>query len=159
MLITCLRHATAEPHTLTDVERALVKKGRNQVQRVASFCRKNALIPEVLLCSPLRRAEQTATALKNQLPDCPAPLVVEWLAPGVSVSDVAKELKKLAQAGVGDVWLVGHEPGLSELTGQLLQVPAERFLLKKASLTRLDVDLPAKNAGQLLWSLPCGLMG
>ena len=55
MLITCLRHATAEPHTLEDADRALVKKGKNQVKRVADFCRKNALLPGVLFSSPLRR--------------------------------------------------------------------------------------------------------
>lgn len=158
MLITCLRHATAEPHTVVDADRALVKKGKNQVKRVADFCRKNALLPGALFSSPLRRAEQTATTLKNQLPDCPPVCLVDWLGPAATVSGIAAELQKLAQAGVNDVWLVGHEPDFSELIGHLLDVPAARFLIKKASLTRIAVDFSGNQSGQLLWTIPCGLM-
>lgn len=159
MLVTFLRHATAEPHTLSDTERALVKKGKNQVQRVAEFCRRNALVPAGLYCSPLRRAEQTATLLKNHLPDCPPVIAVDWLSPGTAANVAVAELEKLAQAGLGDVWLVGHEPDLSQLIGRLLAVPGDRFVIKKASLTRLEIDLSGQVAGTLLWSMPCGLMG
>ncbi len=159
MLITCLRHATAEPHALAsaDAERALIKKGRDQVIRVAEFCRKNSLIPSVLFTSPLLRAQQTAKLLAGRLPDCDQPNIVDWLAAGADSDSIIIELKKLDAAAINDVWLVGHEPDISELISRLLGVEGGGILIKKASLTRLDVDFSATSA-QLLWSIPCALM-
>ena len=67
MLVTCLRHATAEPHELAsiDAERALIKKGRDQVARVAEFCRKNSLVPGVLYTSPLLRSATSRRLVKS----------------------------------------------------------------------------------------------
>jgi len=158
MLITFFRHATAEPYSSADAERALVKKGKNQVQRVVEFCRKNGLLPDALYSSPLRRAQQTASLLQVGLPDCPAVIKADWLSHGWSPEEVAGELQQLAEAGVGDVWLVGHEPELSRLMGYLLNADGGAFLVKKASLTRVEIDLTDGSHGQLLWSVPCALM-
>ncbi len=160
MLITCLRHATAEPTILQskDAERALVKKGREQVLRVSQFCRKNALIPAVLYCSPILRAQQTARLLQNHLPDCPSFQTAEWLDLTASTEAIVTALTKLEMAGVNDIWLVGHEPNTSMLIAQLLEGPAECVLIKKASLTRIFVDFNRSPAAQLLWSIPCALM-
>ena len=161
MLITCLRHATAEPHALStdDAERALIKKGKNQVQRVAEFCRKSALMPAALYSSPLRRARQTATLLQNHLPDCPPVRSVEWLGLDITPDVVIAELQKLQAAEINDVWLVGHEPGLSVLIGHLLDASSDCFDIKKASLTRVEIDIFKPASGKLLWSIPCALMG
>lgn len=160
MLITCLRHATAEPTILNkeDSERALIKKGREQTKRVAEFCRKNALTPSVLYSSPLRRAQQTANSLHSGLIDCPPPTTVEWLSPDQPSEMIVSELKQLEGAGVDDVWLVGHEPNLSRLIGNLLDVDGECLQIKKASLTRLQIDFSGKTAARLLWLIPCALM-
>lgn len=162
MLITCLRHATAEIQSLTelDAERALIKKGIKQVHRVTDFCRRNGLMPAALYCSPLHRAQQTAVLLQAGLGDCPPVESVAWLALGSSPYTILDELKRLEQVGIIDVWLVGHEPDLSTLIGVLLGVgnPAA-VLIKKASLTRVEVDFSQTAAtGQLLWSVPCALM-
>lgn len=160
MLITCLRHATAEPHAdpMADAERALVKKGKDQVVRVAEFCRKHALLPAMLYCSPLRRAQQTAKLLHTHLPDCPAIEVVDWLSLGADPHAIIAELKILAAAGVNDVWLVGHEPAMSGLVARLIDAADDSILIKKASLTRVQADFSNSAAGQLLWSIPCALM-
>jgi len=159
MLITCLRHATAEPHSvIADGDRALVKKGIDQMARVAEFCRKHALLPGRLYCSPLRRAEQTAQLLAEGLPDCPQPKVAEWLVSGAVPEEIVAELAILQAAGIDDVWLVGHEPDISMLVGHLLGAEDDCILIKKASLTRLDVNFASDSAAQLLWSIPCALM-
>ncbi|MCQ8103472.1 phosphohistidine phosphatase SixA [Methylomonas sp. SURF-2] len=159
MLITCLRHATAEPHADpdADAERALIKKGKDQVLRVAEFCRKHALLPAVLYCSPLRRAQQTAKLLHTHLPDCPAVETVDWLSLGTGPDEIIAELKILADAGVNDVWLVGHEPAMSGLIAGLIGAAGDGILIKKASLTRVEADF-SRSAAQLLWSMPCALM-
>jgi phosphohistidine phosphatase SixA len=160
VLITCLRHATAEEHTnsVTDAQRSLVKKGEAQVLRVAEFCRKNALSPVVLFSSPLKRAEQTAALFQIYLPDCSAVQLVDWLTLGSKPEIIVAALRDLEKRNVNDVWLVGHEPDLSRLIGYLLNVSAERMAIKKASLTRMDVDFSDLSHARLLWSIPCALM-
>ncbi len=160
MLITCLRHATAEIPALhiPDADRALVKKGREQTLRVAQYCRKNALIPAVLYCSPILRAQQTARLLQNHLPDCPSFQTVDWLGLQASTEAVVSVLTTLETAGVNDVWLVGHEPNISILIAELLESPEECIVIKKASLTRIVADFNRSPATQLLWTIPCALM-
>lgn len=161
MLITCLRHATAEIHepNISDSERALIKKGIKQVKRISEFCRRHALIPAALYCSPLRRAQQTAVLLQAGLPDCPPANCVDWLSLGNSPYSILDELKRLNDLGINDVWLVGHEPDLSSLIALLLGLDhPDCLLIKKASLTRIEIDFAQSLHGQLLWSLPCALM-
>ncbi len=160
MLITCLRHATAELYTLptADAERALVRKGKDQVRRLVEFCREHGLTPDVLYSSPLLRARQTATLLQAGLPDCPSVKLVDWLGLGAEAHTIVAELKKLEAAGVKDVWLVGHEPDISDLISYLLAAPSPCILIKKASLTRVDVDFSASVQARLLWSVPCAFM-
>lgn len=160
MLITFLRHATAEPYAdpLSDAERALIKKGKDQVLRVAGFCRKNALVPSVLYSSPAKRALQTACLLQTRLPDSPQLQIVDWLSLKSDPGKVHAALKQLDVSGSNDVWLVGHEPTISQTLAQLLGAPDLGIVIKKASLTRIEVDFSNLAASQLLWSIPCALM-
>lgn len=160
MLVTLLRHATAEPHSLSneDEERALIKKGKDQVARVAEFCRKNALLPGRVYCSPLLRARQTAQLLAGALADCPPPQVVDWLGLGAEPEEIVEELAILQAASQDNIWLVGHEPDISALVAYWLDANREGILIKKASLTRIDVSFASRSTGQLLWSIPCSLM-
>lgn len=162
MLITCLRHATAEPHSMdkVDADRALIKKGKDQMLRVAEFCNRNALVPKRLYCSPLVRTKQTAQLLAEALHDCPSPLEAEWLLSGAEPEEIIAELTILQASGMDDAWLVGHEPDISLLVSYLLGAEQDCVVIKKASLTRLDVDLMSASgpSSQLLWSIPCALM-
>lgn len=160
MHITFLRHATAEDHQLAkpDSERSLIPKGIKQTLRVAHFCRQNQLLPQHLYASPLLRAQQTARYLQENLPCCPEIETVKWLTPETSPQNLIAHLEKLALLGLDEVWLVGHEPSFSETIGQLLMSNPENFNIKKASLTRLNVDFSDQQSTTLLWSIPCALM-
>jgi phosphohistidine phosphatase len=160
MLITFFRHATAEPQTLllNDTERTLIKKGKEQSVRAAQFCRKNALLPATLYCSPILRAQQTAQIFQTHLPDCPPIQTVDWLSLDASIDQMQNELKKLAISGAKDVWLVGHEPNISSLIAEFLDATDDCILIKKASLTRIDADFINQPSAKLLWSIPSGLM-
>ena len=167
-----LRHATAQDRALglPDAERALIDKGKRQMRTVARFCEKQGLLPRHLLCSPLVRAVETATLLHRHLPGCPAPQVVDWLAPGTPVEHALDELHLLVEhapdpdpdADAESLWMVGHEPDLSGLISRLLGSEEPVLRLRKASLTRLAITRDLMPAGappaQLLWSLPCALM-
>ena len=160
MHITFLRHANAEDRSLagSDAERALIEKGEKQVKRLAAFCQANQLLPGAIYSSPLLRARQTARILHEQLSECPAPEIVDWLSTATSPRTIIAELGKLADRGVDDVWLVGHEPDFSETIGQLLNTAGDSIVVKKASLTRLDADFSASPNATLLWSIPCSMM-
>jgi phosphohistidine phosphatase len=160
MLVTFLRHATAELYadSATDFDRALKKKGKEQVVKVADFCRKKALLPVVLCSSPAKRAQQTAQLLHTRLPDCPPVQTVDWLGLETNAAKLYSALKQLDASGVEDVWLVGHEPTISQTLASLLNAPGLGISIKKASLTRVQVDFSEPVAGQLLWSVPCALM-
>jgi phosphohistidine phosphatase SixA len=156
--LTFLRHATAQDRALRlpDASRTLVDKGKKQMQRVADFCRQHKLTPAYLLCSPLVRAQETAQTLQKNLPGCPNPKVVSWLA-DTEPDTMQAELEKLANSGLNDFWLVGHEPDFSSLISQLLGQRETIVEVKKASLIRLEVDFRT-GAGELLWSIPNTLM-
>ncbi|MGZ0078374.1 phosphohistidine phosphatase SixA [Methylomonas sp. YC3] len=160
MLITFLRHATAEVGglSLPDSDRALIDKGEKQVKRIAAFCLANGLIPESIYCSPLLRAQQTARILNQSLPGSPAPQTVSWLAIETATPTILTELSKLAQRGISDAWLVGHEPDFSTTISRLLGTTPDNIVIKKASLTRLDTDFSDQASAKLLWSIPCALM-
>ncbi len=160
MLITFLRHATAEEHTLAkaDADRALTDKGAKQVKRLADFCARNQLLPTKLFCSPVLRAQQTANLLHDHLADCPAAHSADWLSIGAAPDQIKDQLKLLANQGADDVWLVGHEPDFSQCIAELLNTPANVLCIKKASLTRLELDFAAPHSATLLWSLTCALM-
>jgi len=161
MLITFLRHATAEEHRLghPDAERALTDKGEKQVKRVALFCLANDLIPINLYCSPLVRAQQTASLLQKRIGIGRLPHIVDWLAIEQSPADFIQNLARLDQQGLDDVWLVGHEPDFSAVISELLHCSTDSIAIKKASLTRLQVDFNEDEPEAcLLWSIPCGFM-
>jgi phosphohistidine phosphatase SixA len=160
MLITLLRHATAEDRrlALADAERALTEKGEKQVKKLAAFCHANQLLPGTLFTSCLLRAQQTANQLHSRLPDCPVPQQVNWLSLDTNPQHIVAELAQLNDQGVDDVWLVGHEPDFSGVLGCLLATDSDNFIIKKASLTRIEADFILRPSAKLLWSIPCSLM-
>ena len=160
MLITFLRHATAEDRNLAtaDAERALTEKGEKQMKRLAAFCQEKQLLPASLYTSPILRARQTAQILHSRLPACPAPLIADWLGFDTSPQLIVGKLAELSAHGADNVWLVGHEPDFSETIAQLLHTSAEHFIIKKASLSHLDADFGSQPKAALLWSIPCALM-
>ncbi|QWF70138.1 histidine phosphatase family protein [Methylomonas paludis] len=160
MQITLLRHAAAVDRSLSlpDPQRALSEKGEKQLKRLSAFCLLNDLIPSNLFASPLLRAQQTAQGLQQRLPGCPAVQTADWLIIHTTPPQFFRALGKLAEQGLDDIWLVGHEPDFSELIAALLQTESASIVIKKASLTRLEVELSARPSAKLLWSVPSSLM-
>lgn len=164
-----LRHATAQDHAadLPDEARALIPKGEKQCRDVARFCAGHGLAPTRLLSSPVLRAWQTATLLHQHLPACPAPIAMPWLSTVTDATQIQQGLAGLWQgpAAVRDgerIFLVGHEPHLSQTIALLLGSATLQIDIKKASLTHLAIDSspaqPRWPAARLCWSLPCALM-
>src|ERR1700686_5603264 len=67
MQLFLLRHAEAEPDAANDEPRALTAKGSKQAENVGKFFLEHGFVPETILSSPLRRAEETARLVAREL--------------------------------------------------------------------------------------------
>lgn len=155
MHLYLLRHADADTQAPSDAGRELSEKGLEQAARVASFCSAYKLKLDVILSSPLIRAQQTAKRVAEKLRvDL---RTADWLACGASPVGIVSELAGLRK--VDSVMLVGHEPDLSGLVAHLLGTTRrEVILIRKASLTALEILAFREGGARLDFSIPAKLM-
>lgn len=157
MKVFFLRHAEAEDVAASDYERRLTDRGREQARRVGTFCLGNDCVPEVILTSPLVRAEQTAQVVAGVMPGCEA-VIERWLASGMSADDFFEQIG--SYKAHASVMVVGHEPDLSEtISAALGSTNFSAVRVRKASLTLVEFGAVRAGGGRLDWSLPVRLMG
>jgi phosphohistidine phosphatase len=150
-----LRHADANTEAATDDARKLSDKGIGQAGKVTRFCKDNRLAPELILSSPIRRAQETAQILADDLGI--ELITVRWAACGMHPASAIEELRSYVR--FESVMLVGHEPDFSLLAAHLLGLrDAEQLRIRKASLTLLEIGALAPGGARLQWSIPCRYM-
>ncbi len=123
------RHAEASDASADqpeDLSRPLTPRGVKQAQRMAKWLEQYMPEGMRILCSPAVRCESTVQALRRKYKICPA------LAPDGSVQDVL-QLAHWPDAKT-PVLIVGHQPILGEVIGQLLELPGEGLSVRKGSL-------------------------
>jgi phosphohistidine phosphatase len=153
MNLLVLRHADADTVAAHDDDRALSEKGILQARRVGRYCRTVAIVPELILTSPLRRARETAELFAAEA-SAPRTEVAPFLACGMQPAKALKELA--AWANVASLLLVGHEPDLGLLIAELLGISRPgRIHVRKASLALLTADKLAPGAARLEMFVPC----
>jgi len=113
------------------------------------------MIPDVILTSPVLRAQQTARIVADQLDrgfvECP------WMACGMDTETLLQELFPHLEKTA--VLLVGHEPDFSTAIGTLLGIAGPKaFNIRKASLTALELDEAKPGSAQLQFLIPVRLM-
>lgn len=156
MLIYFLRHAEAEDEVISDFDRKLTPKGLEQADKVGKFCVRYGLIPDVILSSPVVRAEQTARAVSKRL-DGRELIVERWLACGMAPETCLESLA--AYAKFEHVMLVGHEPDFSGAIAACIGLPDPDHLnIRKASLTAVDLPRFCAGAGALEFAISSRLM-
>jgi phosphohistidine phosphatase len=117
------RHAEAED-SFPDLSRALTEKGRKQAAKMADFLRRHLPSDARILASPATRTQQTVAALTDKF------TIVPSIAPGASVHAVLQAARWPAAGGT--VLVVGHQPTLGAVAGQLLG--CEPLRIKKSGL-------------------------
>jgi phosphohistidine phosphatase len=156
MQLYLLRHANADTHAPTDGERPLSDKGFEQARRIGRFCAKNAILPELILASPLLRTCQTAELVAKELKSGGFE-VASFLASGMDPQTAVHELQ--AYRRLSRVMLVGHEPDISLLIAGLLGLHNHSQVhIRKGSLTSLQVTAWRSGGTILEFSIPCQLM-
>ncbi len=148
MKLYFLRHGQAnwEKWDKPDDERPLTKKGRKEVESVASALQELKVRPHEILTSPLPRASETAqlVAEKLEVEMITSPL----LSPGFGLHSLRQLLNDHPDR---DLMFVGHEPdfslALAQLTGGTVR-------MAKAGLARVDMENVTDLRGELVWLLP-----
>jgi phosphohistidine phosphatase len=121
-----LRHAKAAPAEpgQDDHARALTIRGVADAEAMARYLRKGGAKLERVLISTSARTIQTADLVLRELEGQPRPDYRD----GLYLAEAAKivTMLKMLPAKLAEVMVVGHNPGLEELAGQLAREPVRR---------------------------------
>jgi phosphohistidine phosphatase len=117
--IYVLRHATSSwKDALPDHDRPLAGRGRRAAKAIARHVRKEGIDPDLVLCSPARRARETLERIEPALGG--RDVRVEDDLYGASARTLVERLRAVPDR-VGSVMVIGHNPGLEDLILALAQ--------------------------------------
>jgi phosphohistidine phosphatase len=143
-----------------DKDRALTAEGTRKMTRAAIGLKQLGIAPDVILSSPLRRAQETAALLAETLAPNVAVEIYQPLAPGTAAAELVRDLRPYR--AVHHLMLVGHQPDLGELASHLLtgSVALAPLPFKKGAVAAIDVSsLPPRASGVLRWFLTSRQLG
>ena len=154
-----LRHGPAlarEEWQGADRDRPLTTEGVHVVHNVAAHLQALGINPAIMITSPCERALRTAALVSDVLGDGLVPIEDERLAPSrLDLVHLVEMLEPFAEAS--SVMLVGHDPSMSTVLGQV--VGGGRFVLRKAGIARVRLDERSLRRGELAWLVPPRIWG
>ena len=162
MQLFLLRHAEAEPDAASDAKRALTAKGTKQAETVGKFCLEHGFVPEIILSSPLTRAEETARLLARELNVSKIVQIEEFLRPGMTAERAFSGLresfiglrKREKSPERASILLVGHEPDFSNFAGVLIGGRSDSVHFRKATLMGITLSELKPGAGTIEFLIP-----
>jgi phosphohistidine phosphatase len=137
---------------LRDADRPLSPRGEHDAAIVGRLLAMVEPSVRMIGCSPLVRAQQTATILASQFSTAPA--VHPWpvLAPGIDMRVVLTELMEHAE---GSLILVAHQPDLTEFISWLIADGAAEMAFPPGAVASLVLSTTsAAGAARLQWIVP-----
>ncbi len=150
-----IRHGIAEERGDAwpdDTKRPLTDEGMSRLRKAARALARIGVSFDVVLTSPLVRAQQTAEIVASAFSPKPPIVNVEALAPDGSTAATLAELEKHSKRT--RIAIVGHEPAIGELGSRLVGMRVD-MQFKKGAIARIDVEmLPPKGPGVLRWFVP-----
>jgi phosphohistidine phosphatase len=140
-----LRHAKSswKDRSLADRERPLAGRGRRAAKAIAAHLEAEGVRPELVLCSPARRARETLDRVQAAFGE-EVDVLYEDALYGATEAGLLARLRVLPRQ-VGSVMVIGHNPGLWELALALSSEGAELAQLREKYPTAAlaTIDLPA----------------
>ncbi len=137
-----------------DMERALTESGKREIKQIGESLEKMDLEFNKIVSSPLARARETAEIIANNQKKPNKVELWDELRPEGNRLDLFRKLSKIRQDV--DILLVGHEPYLSNVIGEIISGNnlASRIIIKKGGLARVRISsLSPKPSGELRWLL------
>lgn len=117
-----LRHAKSDwsDENHADIDRPISLKGKKQAKKMANWLQDNRLLPDLILVSPARRAQQTYRRICK---DCPIEMQT---IDALYLADL-EQLKTILASidAVQRVMIIGHNPGLEALLRFLINNPED----------------------------------
>jgi phosphohistidine phosphatase len=143
MRLYIVRHAIAVPHGtpgVQDTDRALTEEGIIRMRQAAAGLRSLAYIPDLMLSSPLVRAKQTADILLEAFGKEVELKITPALAPSGNRQEVYREIARYYKK-LKSLMLVGHQPSLGEIAGEIVWGSPEHFVdLKKGGACAIELE-------------------
>ncbi|PQA89101.1 SixA phosphatase family protein [Hyphococcus luteus] len=113
--ISLLRHAEAAERSpaITDRERPLTKKGREDSRLMGGFLAKSDRLPGLALCSPSTRTRETLDGVNARLAE-PLETMIDAAIYEATEEEILEAIKTLPDE-CDHVLVVGHNPGFHAL--------------------------------------------
>jgi len=143
MRLYIVRHGIASPHGTPGVreeDRALTEEGIHKMREIAAGLRALDYVPGILWSSPLLRAKQTAEILLEFFGKETEFKLVSALAPSGSRPELYRDIG-LCSRKHQSLMIVGHQPSLGEIAGEIAWGSAERYVeFKKGGVCAIDLE-------------------
>jgi phosphohistidine phosphatase len=142
MKLYIVRHAIAAPHDtpgIRDEDRDLTKEGIQKMRQAAEGLCNLDYVPDLLLSSPLIRASHTAEILLAAFGNGIEIKTTHALAPSGSRQELYREMAQYST--LNSLMLVGHQPSLGEIAGEIVWGSPEHSLdLKKGGACAIEIE-------------------
>jgi phosphohistidine phosphatase len=145
-----LRHAKSswsEPG-LDDRQRPLSPRGEAAAPAMGKFMREHKLVPDLVLCSPARRARDTWKLVAKEMPEAPVPSVEEAIYDFGNGGRLFETIRRRGEKAAC-VLVVGHNPSIERLALRLIK-DGDSQLIKRierkyptGALCVIDFDVEA----------------
>jgi phosphohistidine phosphatase len=138
-----VRHAKAvsQESDAADIDRPLMKRGKKDAQNMAKKVRKNAVVPQLIITSPARRAVKSARFFAKEFSFSPDTIVLNDLlyqppedAAESPLLDIVRNIDNRYQT----VMIIGHDPLLSDFANFL----QKSFTEKLTAAAVLQLEFP-----------------
>lgn len=133
-----LRHAKSswDYFDLADIDRPLNKRGYRDAPKIGCLLLEKEIIPEYILCSPAKRARETAEAVAKACQFSGEIIFNDNLYPGdpAAYMDAIQILPEDADS----IMIVSHNPGLEEF---ITALTGESVTLPTAALAQLSIHI------------------
>ena len=144
MNLFILRHASAgspRANPLLDLKRPIDKDGKTQCLQLAHVLNALKLNFDLVVSSPLKRAQQTAQLVATETGYEQKILISNALAPAATFAQFQRLLRD--NSASENILVVGHNPNLTQFLSQLLGSGASdssSVRLRKGSLARVNMQ-------------------
>lgn len=142
--LTIVRHAKSswKYPDLADFDRPLNKRGKNDAPLAARRLKKKGISPDLIITSPANRALTTAKLIIKEIDYAKKSLVTDkrvYMADGEEILELLRQVDN----NYKDVFIVGHNPTMTDVTNDLTNGSIEN--IPTCGMARISLDIESWN--------------